>query len=124
MKKLNPVEDTGARAMQIIADNHPERFTYERGDLFLDGLTIGDAYTEALQPDTREALMRRSKAQEPDEPMTDARALREIEAARAVLEKHWDNGMLLGFWYQQYDGFQYRYVQGEYARRAEVEEAA
>lgn len=57
----------------------------------------------------------------PPEPMTDQRALAEIEEAQEVLQKHYDNGFLLGFWHEQYDDFQYRYVEGEYARRAEVE---
>lgn len=53
--------------------------------------------------------------------MTDEFALKEIEAARTVLQRHYDAGFLLGFWHEQYDGFQYRYTEGEYARRAEIE---
>jgi len=56
--------------------------------------------------------------------MTDKRALEEVEAARAVLQRHYDSGFLLGFWSEQYDGFQYRYAEGEYARRAEIEAEA
>jgi hypothetical protein len=57
----------------------------------------------------------------PTEPMTDELALREIEAAKCTLEKHYDSGFLLGFWHEQYDGFQYRYADGLYAERAQHE---
>lgn len=65
----------------------------------------------------------REIVEEPDEPepeMTDARALAEIEAARLVLQKHYDAGFLLGVWTEQYDGVSYRYANGRYAERAEA----
>jgi len=57
---LTPIEAMGARAMQIVAENHPERFSYDGHNIFLDGLSIGYALTEALHPNTRTALMDRS----------------------------------------------------------------
>jgi len=57
----------------------------------------------------------------PTGPMTDRLALEEVEAAKETLQRHYDSGFLLGFWSEQYDGFQYRYADGDYARRAEIE---
>jgi len=50
--------------------------------------------------------------------MTDERALIEINEAKGVLDKHIDNGFLLGVWTED-EGFCYRYVDGRYADRAE-----
>jgi len=76
---------------------------------------IVNALLEALSADYR------SVSAEHCDPMSDDRALEEIGAAKAVLQRHYDAGFLLGFWHEQYDGFQYRYADGQYARRAEIE---
>jgi len=46
--------------------------------------------------------------------MTTMRALDEIEAAKRILDKHWNSGMLHSFFYNQVDGFQYSYGEGHY----------
>lgn len=118
--KLDPVDQMGARAMQIVADEHPERFTYKIGHIFLDGLSIGDALTQALRPETSAALIRRSKVRDFDEPMTDARALRGIKAAKDIIDRHHDAGWLLGYHHEEMDGFVYRYADGRYDERNRV----
>lgn len=41
-------------------------------------------------------------------------ALDEISAAKRILDKHWNSGMLHSFFYDQMDGFQYTYSDGYY----------
>lgn len=57
-------------------------------------------------------------------PMTDERALFEVEVAVKKLQKHYDAGFLLGIWNEQYDGVAYRCANGRYAELAEREKAA
>ncbi|WP_287013595.1 hypothetical protein [Actibacterium sp.] len=116
-KTTDPNVVMGGRAMQIVADNHPERFTYENGHLFLDGSFVGDALTNALRPDTLLTLIRRPKAQEP---MTDKRALQEMEAAKVIIDRHHDAGWLLGYHHEDMEGFVYRYADGRYEERARI----
>lgn len=86
-KNIDPNLVMGGRAMQIVADNHPERFTYENGHLFLDGSSVGDPLTNALRPDTLLMLIRRSKAQKPVEPMTEVVSITNVlTQLEAVLE--------------------------------------
>lgn len=54
-----------------------------------------------------------------DLPMTDRRARKEVEAARNILQRHYDAGFLLGVWHEQYDGICFRYAEGRYSELAE-----
>ncbi len=119
--KLDPNVVMGGRAMQIVADNHPERFTYENGHLFLDGSTIGDPLTNALRPDTLLKLIRRATAQEPVEPMTDARAKVELDTVKEIIDRHADAGWLACYGHDLNEGFFYSYWDGRYEARAEQE---
>ncbi|PCJ06602.1 MAG: hypothetical protein COB16_12700 [Rhodobacteraceae bacterium] len=51
-------------------------------------------------------------------PMTDKRALEEVNSAVEVLQRHWDCGFLLGIWQEQMDGILYRFTDGCYESRA------
>lgn len=52
--------------------------------------------------------------------MTDARALREIEAAKDIIDRHHGAGWLLGYHHEDMDGFVYRYADGRYDERNRV----
>lgn len=56
--------------------------------------------------------------------MTDARAFEEVKAAKATLDRHWNNGFLSGFWYVQDEGFRYSCWDGRYEVIAGYEEDA
>lgn len=103
VQELTGTKAMGARVKQIVAEHHPERFTYDGHRVFLDGLPIGDVLTKALQS---------------DQPMTNKRALEEIEAAKEIIDRHAGSGWLASYGHNLDEGFFYAYWEGSYEQRA------
>ena len=50
---------------------------------------------------------------------TDKQAVREMELAKRIIDRHYDNRWLLGYHHQEMDGFSYCYADGRYEELAQ-----